>query len=105
MERSVTDKLKTMPFDVSEHLGDEDTATYFLEEAFATGDPAFIARSLGAVARARNMTKLAADAGMSRTSLYKVLSGEGHPEFGSILKIANALGYDLTPTLRVSDAA
>lgn len=98
-------KLETARFDITEHLKDEETITFFLEEAFATGDPAYIVKALGAVARARNMTRLAAEAGMSRTSLYKVLSGEGHPEFGSILKVANALGYRLTVEPRVDDAA
>ncbi|MBX3529882.1 MAG: putative addiction module antidote protein [Rhizobiaceae bacterium] len=99
------DKLKTTRFDVTEFLKDEEMITLFLEEAFATGDPAYIAKALGAVARARNMTKLAAEAGMSRTSLYKVLSGEGRPEFGSIVKIASALGYRVTVTPQVDEAA
>ena len=99
------DKLNTSRWDVTEFLKDEETITCFLEEAFETGDPAFIARALGAVAKARNMTALAAEAGMSRTSLYKILSGEGHPEFGSVLKIAHALGYRLTVEPRVDDAA
>ena len=98
-------KLQTSPFDVAEHLKDEETITYFLEEAFDTGDPAYIVKALGAVARARNMTHLAAETGMSRTSLYKVLSGEGHPEFSSILKVARALGYDIVPKPRVDNAA
>jgi probable addiction module antidote protein len=99
------DKLNTEPFDVTEHLNDEETIQYFLEEAFETGDEAFIVKALGAVARARNMSRLARETGMSRTSLYKVLSGEGHPEFGSILKVARALGYDLTTKPRVDHAA
>lgn len=98
-------KLETTRFDVTEFLKDDETITYFLEDAFETGDPAYIVKALGAVARARNMTHLAAEAGMSRTSLYKVLSGEGHPEFESILKVANALGYRLTVEPRVGDAA
>ncbi len=62
-------------------------------------------KALGTVARARNMTRLARDTGMSRTSLYKALSGEGRPEFGTIMKVAKALGLDLTVKPHISDAA
>jgi probable addiction module antidote protein len=51
------------------------------------------------------MTQLAQQTGMSRTSLYKALSGEGRPEFGTILKVARALGLELTVKPRVPDAA
>ncbi len=60
-------------------------------------DPAFIAKAFGVVAKARGMTQLARKVGMNRASLYKALSGEGNPEFGTMLKIAAALGYRLVP--------
>ncbi|MFT4181625.1 MAG: putative addiction module antidote protein [Rhizobium sp.] len=65
--------------------------------AFETGDPASIARALGEVARRRNMSKLAKDVGMNRSALYRALSGEGNPEFATILKVIGALGLKLTP--------
>jgi probable addiction module antidote protein len=90
-------KLKASPYDTAEFLKDDDTIRFFLEEAFATGDAVFIAKCLGIVARARSMTKLAEETGMSRTSLYKALSGEVSPELGTILKVTRALGYDIVP--------
>jgi probable addiction module antidote protein len=63
-----------------------------MEEALATDDPAFIAKALGAVARARGMSNIAKKSGLSRESLYKTLSAEGNPEFGSILRVMHALG-------------
>jgi len=64
-----------------------------LEEA--DGDAAFIAKALGDIARAKGMSQVARDAGLSRESLYKALSGERSPDFGTILKVAGALGLEL----------
>lgn len=61
----------------------------------AGDDPAFIAKALGTIARARGMSQVARDAGLSRESLYRALSGEGNPEFGTILKVVRALGFKL----------
>ncbi|MBF6036059.1 putative addiction module antidote protein [Pseudomonas sp. P155] len=75
---------------------EEDMANYLdacMEEA--GDDPAFIAKALGTIARARGMTQVARDAGLSRESLYRALSGEGNPEFGTILKVVKALGLKL----------
>ena len=61
----------------------------------AGDDPAFIAQSLGHIARARGMSRIAKEAGLSRESLYRALSGDGNPEFGTILKVFKALGLRL----------
>jgi probable addiction module antidote protein len=63
-----------------------------LEEAFSTDDPAFIAKAIGTVARARGMSQIAKKSGLSRESLYKALSTDGNPEFGTIVRVMNALG-------------
>ena len=93
-------KLGIKRFDSAEYLQDEqDVALYFqacIDEA--GNDPAFIAKSLGVIARARGMTKLAKDTGLSREGLYKALSGEGNPEFSTIWKVINALGLKLHST-------
>ena len=90
-------KTKTSPYDTAEYLKtEEDMALYFeacLEEA--GDDPAFIAKSLGTIARARGMSQLARDTGLAREGLYKALSGQGNPEFATILKVINALGLKL----------
>ena len=88
---------KTRPFDAAEYLEDDEAIEEFLAAAFESGESAFIARSVGVVARARNMSKLARDVGMSRAALYKALSGEGNPEFGTIMKVLDALGIRLSP--------
>jgi len=64
-----------------------------LEEA--DGDAAFIAKALGDIARAKGMAQVARAAGLSRESLYKALSGERSPGFGTILKVIDAVGIRL----------
>lgn len=61
----------------------------------APDDAAGIARALGDIARARGMSQVARDAGLSRESLYKALSENGNPSFATILKVACALGLRL----------
>lgn len=85
-------------FDSADHLRSEEDVAAYLEAVMeeAGDDPAFIARALGTVARARNMSQLARDAGMTREGLYKALSGEGNPSFATIMKVSQALGLRLT---------
>jgi probable addiction module antidote protein len=89
--------LKTAPFDAAEVLDTEEAIEEFIAAAFETEDPAFIAKALGTVARARNMSKLAEEIGMSRPALYRALSGRGNPEFATIAKVMHALGLKLAP--------
>jgi probable addiction module antidote protein len=91
--------LKTTAYDSAEFLDSEDAIEEYVAAAFETEDPAFIAQCLGTVARARNMSKLSRDVGMSRPALYKALSGDGNPEFGTIMKVLHALGIKLTPKI------
>ncbi|WP_372876439.1 addiction module antidote protein [Pseudomonas sp.] len=84
-------------WDSSEYLKTEEDMAEYLDACIeeAGDDPAFIAKALGVIARARGMTQVARDSGLSRESLYRALSGEGNPEFGTILKVIKALGLKL----------
>jgi probable addiction module antidote protein len=85
----------TRPWDLADHLeSDEDMAAY-LEAALEDGDPALVAAVLGDIARARGMTQVARAAGLGRESLYKALSPDGNPEFGTVLRVIRALGLRL----------
>ena len=90
-------KTKTTPYDSAEYLETPEDMAAYLEACLeiADGDAAFIAKALGNIARAKGMSQVARDAGLSRDSLYKALSGERSPEFGTILKVINALGLKL----------
>ena len=90
-------KTKTTRYDVAEHLRTPEEMAAYLEACLeeSDGDAAFVAKALGDIARARGMTQVARDAGLSRESLYKALSGERAPQFGTILKVVRALGMEL----------
>jgi probable addiction module antidote protein len=90
-------KTKTTPYDVAEHLRTPEEMAAYLDAWFeeAPDDAAGIARALGDIARAKGMTQVAKDAGLSRESLYRALSAEGNPSFATILKVARALGVRL----------
>ena len=89
--------LETTRFDPAEVLDTPEGIEAYLADAFAEGDPAGITDALGVVARAKGMTLLAAETGLSRQALYKALSADGHPEFATVLKVASALGFRLEP--------
>ena len=84
-------KIKTSVFDAADYLDDADAIAIYLEDAFATDDPAYITHALGTVARAKGMTDIARKTGLSRESLYKALSAEGNPQLATILKVMSAL--------------
>jgi len=89
--------MKTTRYDVAEYLRTPEEMAAYLEASIeeAQGDAAFIAKALGDIARAKGMTQVALDAGLSRESLYKTLSGERTPGFDTILKVTRALGLEL----------
>ncbi len=90
-------KTKTTRYDVTEHLRTSEEMAAYLEASLeeAKGDAAFIAKALGDIARAKGMTQIARDTGLSRESLYKALSGERSPGFDTILKVMGTLGLEL----------
>jgi probable addiction module antidote protein len=90
-------KTRTTRYDVAEHLRTSEEMAAYLEACMeeAKGDAAFIAKALGNIARAKGMSQVARDAGLSRESLYKALSGERTPTFDTILKVVDALGLKL----------
>lgn len=85
-------------YDTSDHLRAEEEIGAYLEAVMEEGggDPAYVARALGVVARARKLSRLARDVGMSRQGLDKALSGIGNPSFATVAKVAKALGLRIT---------
>jgi probable addiction module antidote protein len=84
-------------YDTADYLKTEEDISFYMEAVMEEGgdDANFIAHALGDVARARNMSQLSRDTGMTREGLYKALSGEGNPSFATVLKVARALGLEL----------
>lgn len=85
-------------YDTADYLKTEEDIALYMEAVMEEGDddPHFIAQALGDVARARNMSQLARETGLTREGLYKALSGEGNPSFATVTKVARALGLRLS---------
>src|SRR5215472_3856478 len=88
--------LETLPWDPTEHLKTAEDVREYLEAAFEDGDPALIAAALGDVARARGMTEIAREAGISREAMYKAFRPEGNPTLDTLARVVKALGLKLT---------
>jgi probable addiction module antidote protein len=80
-------------YDSADYLKSEEDIAAYLDACSDENDPALMAVALGAVARARNMSQLARDTGLTREGLYKALSADGNPSLATAMKVANALGY------------
>jgi len=53
-------------FDPAEYLTSPEAIAEFMSDALETGDAGYIAKAMGVVARARGMTELARETGLSR---------------------------------------
>jgi probable addiction module antidote protein len=95
--RKKTSKVKTSAYDVAEHLRTPEEMAAYLDAWLdgASDDVSGIARALGDLARAKGMSQIAREAGLSRESLYRALSADGNPSFATVLKVARALGVRL----------
>ena len=91
-------RLKTTPWNSAAYLETERDIGAYLDACVeeAGDDPAFLAHALGVVARARNMSQLARDTGLTREGLYKALAADGNPSFATVLKVASALGLKIS---------
>ena len=100
-------KTITSTYDVAEHLRTPEEMAAYLEASIeeANGDGAFIAKALGDIARAKGMSQVAGDAGLSRESLYKALSGNRNPTLGTVLRVVGALGLKLRAEVIVDSGA
>ena len=89
---------KVRDYDVAEHLRTPEEMAAYLEACLAEcdGDPSFVAQALGNIARAKGMSALARETGLGRESLYKALSADGNPQLSTILKVAKALGLEIS---------
>lgn len=94
--------MKTKPFDPAEFLGAEEDQIELLQDAFSTGDAGYIANAIGTVARARNVSQLAREIGLTRAGLYKALSTDGDPKLSTLLGVLDALGLQISVTSKAA---
>ena len=89
---------KTLPFDEANYINNREDQAELLADAFESGDLGYIANALGIIARARGMSQVARDAGVTREALYKALSGDGDPKLSTVIGVVKALGLKLSAT-------
>ncbi|HDS4694764.1 TPA: putative addiction module antidote protein [Klebsiella pneumoniae subsp. pneumoniae] len=87
--------MKIKEYDIAEHLNNEEEMQMYLNEIMEDGEPSLVLSALGDIARARNMSQLSREVGMSREGLYHALSGKGNPTFSAMMKITKALGLKI----------
>ena len=91
-------KTETYPFDVSDYL-DEDSQDFFLDDAIASDDPAYLAHAIGTIARSKGgLLALERRTGIKRQTLAKSFGREGNPTLGTLLPVLKALGLTLKIT-------
>jgi len=86
---------KIRNFDAARYLKNEKQMAAYLSAEIAEGDPHYIKVALATIAKARNMSQLSRQAGISRVGLYKALATDGNPEYETIQKIVDALDMQL----------
>lgn len=88
--------IETLPFDASEFLDSSEAQLELLQDALDSGETGYVAHALGIVARARGMTAIAKEAGVTREALYKALTEKGDPKLSTLLGVLKALGVTLS---------
>jgi probable addiction module antidote protein len=90
-----------MEFDPVDYFRSPEAIAEFVTDAFKTGDASYIAKAIGVAARAKGMTEIAKEAGLSREQLYRSFSEHGNPTLKSMIAVMKALGVDLTASPHV----
>lgn len=88
--------LKLNDFDPARYLDDDEAIRDYLESILEEGDAGLLAAALGDIAKARGMSDIARDSGISREALYKALRSEAQPRFDTITRVLGALGLKIT---------
>lgn len=83
-------------YDPAEALESKEGIAVFLADALETGDATYIAKAIGVVARAKGMTELAEETGLSREQLYRSFSEQGNPTLKTMLAVMRTFGMDMT---------
>lgn len=86
---------KSKPYDPAKYLDSDEAIAEYITEALATGDAELVSHAIGVVAKARGMTRIAEETGLSRESLYRALSAGGNPQFETVGRVISALGLRL----------
>lgn len=87
--------LATTKWDMADNIRTPENEAEYLNLAFEDGDPSVIAHTLGAIIRARGVTRIARETGLSRETLYKSFQPDGNPSLETMTRVIHALGLSL----------
>jgi len=89
-------KISEIPaVDAAEYLTSDEEVAAYLTTILEENDAALLAAALGDIARARGMTQVAKDSGITREALYKALRPGSEPRFDTVSRVCAALGVRL----------
>ena len=88
--------IQTTAFDAAKYLDTAESQAELVTDALESGDAKYLVHALGVVARAKGMSKVAKDTGITREGLYKALSAEGDPRLTTLLGVIKSLGLRLS---------
>lgn len=88
--------IETSLFDPAEYLDSPEMIAAYLEAVLDEGEASEIAAALGDIAKAKGMSQIARDAGVSRDSLYKSLKQGGNPTLATVVNVLRSLGLSLS---------
>ncbi|MEG5266116.1 addiction module antidote protein [Pseudomonas sp. JDS28PS106] len=88
-----------VPFDMAAMLDSDEAINEYVAQVWAEGDADELIRAVSYVAKARGMAQIAKDSGLGRASLYKALAPGAKPRFETMIKVMNAIGIKLQPTV------
>lgn len=88
--------LKTLPFDAADALDSPEAQAELLADALASGDAKVVTAALGMIARAKGMSQMARDAGISREAIYRATGPDGNPTLSTLMAIVRSAGLKLS---------
>ena len=88
-------KKELLNWDIVDYLDSDERMAGYLEAVLEDNDPYLFKVALGDIARAKGISALAKDIGMTRPGIYKALSSEGNPSFDTVRKVIDAFGLKL----------
>jgi probable addiction module antidote protein len=88
--------MEVTDWDMADHINSKEEVIAYLEAAFAENDMELLLSTLGDIARSKGMAQIAKELKLSRESLYRSLSPEGNPSFGTVMKVLDTLGFQLS---------
>ena len=87
---------KFTPYDPAGALESAEDIALFVADAVESGNAGFIAKAIGIAARAKGMSQVARETGLSREQLYRSFGDNGNPTLKTTLAVMKALGVSMS---------